>query len=73
MNPSLYTLTNGTSITSPVTDGVGAGRGPMNMQDSRWKFQDDGQLPKPREFTAVSKRYRAGRVSSVPLVLSNYE
>lgn len=40
------------------------------IQDSRWKFQDDSQLPKPRDFIGGPKRYRAGRGSSVPLDLS---
>ncbi|KAL9033701.1 MAG: hypothetical protein Q9214_007387 [Letrouitia sp. 1 TL-2023] len=42
----------------------------LKIEDSRWKFQDDTQLPKPREFIGFAKRYRAGRGSSVPLDLS---
>jgi len=42
----------------------------MAINDSRWPFQPDNQLPKPREFTGVVKKYRAGRGSSVPLDLS---
>lgn len=45
----------------------------MRIQDSRWKFQDDSQLPKPRDFRGGQKRYRAGRVSSVPLDLKSLE
>lgn len=39
------------------------------IHDPRWKFQDESQLPKPREFAFVQKKYRAGRVSTVPLDL----
>ncbi|KAL9048907.1 MAG: hypothetical protein Q9162_007481, partial [Coniocarpon cinnabarinum] len=61
----LYTLSNGVGParnTRSSTAGVIA-----PVQDPRWKFQDDTQLPKPRDFTAVPKKYRAGRVSTVPL------
>ncbi|KAI9670709.1 MAG: hypothetical protein M1831_005929 [Alyxoria varia] len=37
------------------------------IQDSRWRFQDDSQLPKPRPFSGMTKKYRAGRISTVPL------
>ncbi|KAI1006829.1 hypothetical protein K3495_g1387 [Podosphaera aphanis] len=40
------------------------------IEDSRWKFQDESMLPKPREFHGGPKKYRAGRGSSVPLDLS---
>lgn len=45
-------------------------RGITPVVDSRWRFQDDSQLPKPREYVGGVKRYRAGRGSSVPLDLS---
>lgn len=43
------------------------------IQDSRWKFQPDGELPMPRAFSGAPKRYRAGRGSSVPLDLGVFE
>jgi hypothetical protein len=48
-------------------------RSPVRVHDSRWRFQDDGQFPRPREFVGVKKKYRAGRVSSVPLDLGAFE
>jgi len=42
------------------------------IDDKRWKFQEESMLPKPREFTGMPKRYRAGRGSSVPLDLAAY-
>jgi hypothetical protein len=50
------------------------------IDDRRWRFQDDAQLPKPREFSGgssgasvrVPRRYRAGRGSSVPLDLGAF-
>ncbi|KAL8863994.1 MAG: hypothetical protein Q9198_010172, partial [Flavoplaca austrocitrina] len=45
---------------------------PMKIEDSRWRFQEDSQLPKPREFVGFAKKYRAGRGSSVPLDLSQF-
>jgi hypothetical protein len=54
----------------PQTDGGG---GNFTVQDTRWKFQDDGQLPKPREFLGGGRRFRAGRGSSVPLDLGAFE
>ncbi|KAL9062257.1 MAG: hypothetical protein Q9157_009085, partial [Trypethelium eluteriae] len=76
-NASSYTLTNGApggkgGGSAPSHEHGGKG-GIVQIQDSRWKFQDDSQLPKPRDFTAVPKRYRAGRGSSVPLNLSLLE
>ena len=46
------------------------GIGPVSIDDRRWKFQDESQLPKPRDFIGGARRYRAGRGSSVPLDLS---
>lgn len=60
-------------ISSP---GRGAGAGTasvLRINDSRWKFQDEAQLPKPREFVGGPKRYRAGRGSTVPLDLGAFE
>ncbi|KAH7130711.1 hypothetical protein B0J11DRAFT_259632 [Dendryphion nanum] len=58
--------------TSP---GLGGGqRGKVvPIHDLRWRFQDESQFPKPREFSNGPKRYRAGRGSSVPLDFSAYE
>lgn len=44
----------------------------ITIQDDRWHFQDEGLLPKPRDFVGGPKKYRAGRGSSVPLDLSLY-
>ncbi|KAL9597280.1 MAG: hypothetical protein Q9219_005261 [cf. Caloplaca sp. 3 TL-2023] len=44
----------------------------IKIEDSRWRFQDETQLPKPREFVGFAKKYRAGRGSSVPLDLSQF-
>ncbi|KAJ9157811.1 hypothetical protein NKR23_g779 [Pleurostoma richardsiae] len=63
-------------VSSPVSGPPGGGGGGGGggdrfvVQDPRWKFVDESQFPKPREFRAVPKRYRAGRGSSVPLDLS---
>jgi hypothetical protein len=46
-----------------------SGPGIGQIEDRRWKFQDEGQLPPPRQFIGGPKRYRAGRGSSVPLDL----
>lgn len=69
MDPSAFTLTNGGSAKSsaPVSPGQ------LRINDGRWKFQTDSELPKPREFSGVPKKYRAGRGSSVPLDLSSYQ
>ncbi|KAI7557919.1 hypothetical protein KC346_g23141, partial [Hortaea werneckii] len=47
--------------------GGAAGGRPEPVEDRRWKFQDDSQLPMPRPLMGGAKRYRAGRGSSVPL------
>ncbi len=44
----------------------------IKIEDPRWRFQDESQLPKPREFVGFAKKYRAGRGSSVPLDLSQF-
>ncbi|PGH05392.1 hypothetical protein AJ80_08360 [Polytolypa hystricis UAMH7299] len=73
LDPSSYTLSNGRSrsssikqanTTTPTTRG-----GITRIEDSRFKFQNETQLPKPREFRGTQKLYRAGRGSSVPLDL----
>lgn len=67
LDASSYTLSNGSGFGSP-------GRAGSNkVEDNRWKFQDDNQLPPPRQFTGILKRYRAGRGSSVPLDLASLE
>ncbi|MCJ1484547.1 hypothetical protein MMC06_004718 [Schaereria dolodes] len=72
LDPSSYTLSNGISSnhTSPRGNGLASKAGSIKIEDLRWRFQDDGQLPKPRDFVGGPKRYRAGRGSSVPLDLS---
>ena len=80
---SAYTLTNGSSTSTSTSErpgsggGAGAGRVPDRlggiwMDDVKFKFQRDDQLPKPRPFEGVPKRYRAGRGSSVPLDLGRF-
>ncbi|KXL46142.1 hypothetical protein M433DRAFT_136727 [Acidomyces richmondensis BFW] len=80
IDSSSYTLTNGGrtrpdgSLGGNHGGGGGGGRGrPVAIQDPRWKFQSDDQLPMPRQFSGRPKRYRAGRGSSVPLDLSAFE
>lgn len=77
LDPSTYTLSNGggprlNSVAAKDEKSRGKG-GLIMIDDRRWKFQDDSQLPKPREFTGFPKRYRAGRGSSVPLNLGALE
>lgn len=45
-------------------------RSGMTVDDSRFKWKDVRDLPKPRDFKGVSKHYKAGRGSSVPLDMS---
>ena len=78
LEPSAYTLSNGNNSirnTSPLRNNVstnGAGSSRIRIEDSRWRFQDESQLPKAREFMGFAKKYRAGRGSSVPLDLSQF-
>lgn len=60
---------------SPVRGDSNGGGGASRrvVEDSRFKFQPDGSLPKPRDFVGGPKRYRAGRGSSVPLDLSAFD
>lgn len=79
LDPSSYTLSaNGANSPSPSrnpshspTPSGGAGAGArFVVNDSRWHFKDESLFPKPRDFVGGSKKYRAGRGSSVPLDLS---
>lgn len=74
LDPSSYTLSNGTNSnrnSSPSKNhGQVNGGARIWIEDSRWRFQAENQLPKPREFVGFPKTYRAGRGSSVPLDLS---
>ncbi|KAI4729427.1 hypothetical protein E4T49_02781 [Aureobasidium sp. EXF-10728] len=76
MDASSYTL-NGGSFKSPsLSQGASGGRmggGRITIEDTRFKFQSDDTFPKPREFSGVTKMYRAGRGSTVPLDLSAFE
>lgn len=54
-------------------NGLGNGSGAVKIHDLRWKFQDETVLPAPRQWRGVPKKYRAGRVSSVPLDLRAFE
>ncbi|KAL9581253.1 MAG: hypothetical protein Q9212_004015 [Teloschistes hypoglaucus] len=75
-NSNLTSLPNGTGSSQhlhTLTDNLSPSKnGAVKIDDSRWKFQDDSQLPKPREFLGFAKKYRAGRGSSVPLDLSQF-
>ncbi|KIN01979.1 hypothetical protein OIDMADRAFT_18762, partial [Oidiodendron maius Zn] len=72
LDPSSYTLSsNGTSKNPSPSRNADSRR--LIINDTRWKFQDESILPKPREFIGGSKRYRAGRGSSVPLDLGTLE
>ncbi|KAF2171491.1 hypothetical protein M409DRAFT_18608 [Zasmidium cellare ATCC 36951] len=74
MDASAYTLTNGRSRADSTPQSIGGGFGGRHVvQDSRWKFQGDDALPRPRDFSGGPKRYRAGRGSSVPLDLRALE
>jgi hypothetical protein len=78
MDASSYTLSNGGGSMRSTTNLSMHGGAPQNgkvqpIHDLRWRFQDEAQFPKPREFSNGQKRYRAGRGSSVPLDLSAYE
>ncbi|KAF5661035.1 proline-rich verprolin [Fusarium heterosporum] len=74
LDPSMFTLTsNGSKSTSPKGSPAqtpGLGGEPIVISDSRWQFKDEGLFPKPREFMGGTRKYRAGRGSSVPLDLS---
>ncbi|PBP18664.1 WASP-interacting protein-like protein vrp1p [Diplocarpon rosae] len=73
VDPSSYTLSSNGGLpknSSPQRNSEPARR--IFINDSRWKFQDESSLPKPREFTGGQKKYRAGRGSSVPLDLSAF-
>lgn len=67
LDPSMYTLSNGV-LGSP---GRPSTKSALQIDDRRWKFQDESQLPPPRKFVGGLKRYRAGRGSSVPLDLQS--
>ncbi|KAJ4354584.1 uncharacterized protein N0V89_006321 [Didymosphaeria variabile] len=74
IDPSSYTLTNGgSSIKSPSSPAPGQKGKIMPVHDLRWRFVDESQFPRPREFLGGPKKYRAGRGSSVPLDLSAFE
>jgi hypothetical protein len=76
LDPSMFTLTaNGAKSPSPAkgspaqTPGATGGTHVV-INDSRWHFKDEGLFPKPRDFVGGTRKYRAGRGSSVPLDLS---
>lgn len=77
LDPSAHTLLNGNSPnhnSSPLRNQRSTNDDSVvKIEDARWRFQDESQLPKPRDFTGFMKRYRAGRGSSVPLDLSQFE
>jgi hypothetical protein len=65
----------GSGIGLGAGNGLGNGSsGAVKIHDLRWKFQDDSTLPAPRQWRkGLEKKYRAGRISSVPLDLRGYE
>ncbi|KAL4924452.1 putative proline-rich, actin-associated protein Vrp1 [Aspergillus undulatus] len=66
---SAYTLSNGGPSPGSSATSLGA-HGGGRIEDTRFKFQNEGLFSKPRPFVGGVKRYRAGRGSSVPLDLS---
>ncbi|KAL9099239.1 MAG: hypothetical protein Q9163_005230, partial [Psora crenata] len=72
LDPITYTLPNGrlhSHSKSSSRDHISPSRnGIVNIEASRFHFQDDSQLPKPRDFIGGPRRYRAGR-SSVGITL----
>jgi hypothetical protein len=79
LDPSSYTLSNNGSSQNLSSNNAsagtlsprsGGGGGRYVVDDSRWHFKDEKDLPKPRPFQGGPRRYRAGRGSSVPLDLS---
>jgi len=78
LDASAYTLSNGPSLSShngiaaPMRSPLSKG-GVVRIEDPRFRFQDESQLPKPRDFVGGVKRYRAGRGSSVPLDFARFE
>ncbi|KAG9246301.1 hypothetical protein BJ878DRAFT_581416 [Calycina marina] len=76
LDPTLYTLSsNGTELSKNPSPNSRSPAPPSRLviNDPRWKFQDESILPKPRDFMGGSKKYRAGRGSSVPLDLSSLQ
>ncbi|RSM16056.1 hypothetical protein CDV31_004673 [Fusarium ambrosium] len=55
---------------SPAQTPGATGGSHMVINDTRWHFKDEGLFPKPRDFVGGTRKYRAGRGSSVPLDLS---
>lgn len=51
-------------------NGSAAGAGRLVIDDSRFKFRNAGDIPRPRKFEGKQKLYPSGRGSSVPLNLS---
>lgn len=46
----------------------------MLVNDSRWKFKDEGMLPNPRPYKGIMKDYKSGRKegSTVPIDLRQF-
>ncbi|KAE9376962.1 hypothetical protein N431DRAFT_188095 [Stipitochalara longipes BDJ] len=73
LDPSSYTLSaNGGLPKNPSPHRNSEPSRRLVINDPRWKFQDESMLPKPRDFHGGTKKYRAGRGSSVPLDLSAF-
>ncbi|KAF4464091.1 hypothetical protein FALBO_9057, partial [Fusarium albosuccineum] len=76
LDPSMFTLTsNGAKSPTPSKNSsahppTGNGNTRVVIDDSRWHFKDEDAFPKPRDFVGGTRKYRAGRGSSVPLDLS---
>lgn len=76
LDPSAFTLSafslNGSKSPAPgkTSPAPASGGSKVVINDPRWHFKDEGLFPKPRDFVGGTKRYRAGRGSSVPLDLT---
>jgi hypothetical protein len=82
LDPSAYTLApNGGGSTKSPTSHLGSGVSslhvaspdPLWVDDDRWVFKDESLFPKPRTYEGGTRKYRAGRGSSVPLDLSAFD
>lgn len=76
LDPSSYTLSSSGPPKGPTPDRNSQASHQSQLvviNDSRWRFQPESELPKPKPFVGGAKKYRAGRGSSVPLDLSLFQ
>lgn len=57
---------------SSSTTGTKIQSGKVTVDDSRFKWTNANQLPKPRPFQGKTKLYPSGKGTSVPLDISSY-